>query len=228
MKNDYEVRAEKFIDQFHSYIDNCESLSDIRRAVIRFNREHHRKVKFAHGLTRVAFITSDYVVKFDFGYAEDKRTFGSCYDEVDVYDLAVEAGMDYLFAKPTLVTMFGKTFCIMPRIYGIGKRTNDVDWYLTSEEVDWVYKYVCDIHNQNYGWKNGRPIIFDYACRIQSRRAGTKWGLFHFAVEIIFIKPFSKHKSHRGTFFGIIAEKQFPPKPKSSKEGKVTHCLFSL
>ena len=164
MRNSYEVRAERFIHQIYDYICDCKTLRQFESAVFWFNKDHNRKVTFSHGLTRVCFITSDYVVKYDFGTKHNISDFGSCESEIRMYECAERAGFAYLLAKPTPVRYHGKTFCIMPRIYGIERRDEDVNYFLTEEENDWIIDHIFDLHNQNYGWKNRRPVIFDYAC----------------------------------------------------------------
>lgn len=165
MGNTYEIRAEKFIHQIFDYIDGCKQLSQFEKAVRRFNADHNRKVKFAHGLTRVCFITSDYVIKYDFGTERNLGRFGTCRNEVQTYALAERDGFAYLLAKPTMIEYKEKWFCIMPRINGIEKYSYDVNYYLTNEENDWVSDHIYDLHNGNYGWKNRHPVIIDYACR---------------------------------------------------------------
>ena len=163
MRNTYEVRAEKFIHQIYSYVCDCVEVEDYEWAINAFNHRYNRKVKVAHGLTRVALITSDYVVKIDCGSYYNLNQFGSCANEFDIYAQAVEAGFEYLFAKPTAVEYNGMSFCVMPRIHGIERKEYDADWYLTPEESDWVCDRVFDMHNGNYGWKDGHPVLIDYA-----------------------------------------------------------------
>ena len=164
MRNDYEVRAERFIHQIYDYIRDCKTLRQFESAVYRFNDDYNRKVMFSHGLTRVCFITSDYVVKYNFGTEHHIRDFGGCDDEVRMYAIAERDGFAYLLAKPTMVEYMGHSFCIMPRIYGIERYEKDVECYLKGAEYNWVSAHIYDCHNQNYGWKHGHPVIFDYAC----------------------------------------------------------------
>jgi hypothetical protein len=116
----------------------------------------------------VCFITSDYVIKYDFGSYRNVHDFGSCADEVKLYALAEKEGFAHLLAKPTMVEYMGHSFCIMPRIPGIGKYQYDVYEYLVGDECDWVMEHIYDVHNQNYGWKEGHPVIIDYACNAHS------------------------------------------------------------
>lgn len=162
MRNSYEVRAKKFIHQIAPYLERVTDHDDREYAVNLFNFDHNRRVSYAHGMTRYALITSDYVVKVD--YATTR--WGNSEDEMEIYEEAKQDGFDYLFAKISRYDYNGISFYIMPRIYGIGKKWYDADEYLTDEERHWVYDHVCDLHNENYGWKDGRVVIFDYAARV--------------------------------------------------------------
>ena len=162
MRNSYEVRAQKFIQQIAPYLEKVIDHDDREYAVNLFNLDHNRRVSYAHGMTRYALITSDYVVKVDYAITR----WGNSEDEMEIYKEAVEDGFDYLFAKISRYDYNGTSYYIMPRIYGIGKKWYDADEYLTDEERDWVYDHVCDLHNENYGWKDGRVVIFDYAARV--------------------------------------------------------------
>lgn len=161
MRNTYEVRAQKFIQQIAPYFDYAVDHDDREYAVDCFNFDYRRKVIYAHGMTRYALITSDYVVKVD--YASTR--WGNSEDEMEIYEEAKQDGFDYLFAKISRYDYNGTSYYIMPRIHGIGKKWYDADEYLTEEELDWVRDHICDLHNENYGWKNGRVVIFDYAAR---------------------------------------------------------------
>ena len=161
-KTDYTTRAMKFIAQIAPYVEKCYDESTYKMAVARYNRDHHRKVRVASGLTRVALITSDYVIKFNYG--EFVTCYGGCEQEMDVYAQAEYDGFEYLFAKITKIIYQGKNYYIMPRIYGVGRTEYDVYEYLNEDESDWLDEHVRDLHNYNYGWKNGHPVIIDYAC----------------------------------------------------------------
>ena len=163
MRNTYEIRAERFIHQIYDFICDCECVEDYEYAVKVFNYECRRKVKVKHGLTRVVLITSDYVVKIDCGRLDWREQFGGCANEFEIYEQAENAGFAYLFAKPTAVEYKGRKFCVMPRIHGIGLEDDDADYFLTPKEDRWVSSRVFDLHNGNYGWKDGHPVLFDYA-----------------------------------------------------------------
>lgn len=167
MKSSYEVRAQLFIKKVFPFIKDCEEPEDYMIAINSYNKLHHRKVIVDYGMTRVVLITSDYVVKIDYG--TKSRIWGSCEDEYQMYKQAVQDGFDYLFAKVTPIVFEDRAFYIMPRIHGIGSLHSggyDVDEWLTEEENDWVNEHCWDIHEENYGWHNNRPVIIDYASRV--------------------------------------------------------------
>lgn len=164
MMSNYKIRAMRFVEQIFPYIENCgECIVNYRIAVDKFNYTKSRKVILANGCSRVAFITSDYVVKMDYDPYEVERVGGGESEEI-FYAFAKERGFSHLFAETLSYAYHGKVFYIMPRIGGIGKYEDDIYWYLNSEDRDFVEDYLYDMHNLNYGWKDGYPIIVDYAC----------------------------------------------------------------
>lgn len=161
MKNSYEVRAKKFIRMIDPYIGKYDDVDSIKYAVGLFNQRYHRAVQFTSGYTRCVLITSDYVIKID--YRTDSQ-FGNCETELNMYERAIKDGFDYLFAKIERYTYNNHDYYIMPRIKGIEKYEDDVYEYLNCQENAYLYEMVEDLHNGNYGWKNGYPVIIDYAC----------------------------------------------------------------
>lgn len=122
-------------------------------------------VKSDWGKCRASFITSDYCIKIEFK--------GSCTDQYGGNDSEILAwkncidgsGFEYLFAKATEFSYNGCCCEIMPRIKGVGTGGYDVYYYLNEEEREFVYSYFEDMHLYNYGFKNRRPVIIDYACQ---------------------------------------------------------------
>lgn len=164
MRSSYEVRAQKFIRQLFPYLDRCFTCSDYEEAIYNFMIDHPtRHIDFAHGLTRVAFITSDYVVKIDYNEDEIAR-FGGCEKEIKFYSIAEAEGMAHLFAKISRYVYNGFIFYIMPRVTGIDEdRWEDANYYMTDEENDWCEEHhLYDLHCRNYGLVNGRVKIIDY------------------------------------------------------------------
>lgn len=167
MKSSYEVRARRFLHEIYPFIKDCVTCGDYCLAVDKFNEVFHRAVRVRHGLTRIAIITSDYVIKIDCGNPINIMRFGGCESEYYKYRKAVKDGYGYLFAKISPAMCGSKVAYIMPRIPDVGSEHSgyeDIYYWLSQEENDYVYDLCQDLHYENYGWKNGYPVIVDYAC----------------------------------------------------------------
>ena len=167
MRN-YEERAKDFVKMLFPLIDDCEKVWEFYTAVEIFNRTYSRKVKCCNGLSRVAFVTSDYVVKMDYNQ-EEVEYIGGCEIETTIYSIAEQEGFAHLFAKVSPFEYNGKHFYIMPRIYGIN--SNDYDReafdYMTEEERGFCERYqISDLHCNNFGFRNGHVCVVDYACSL--------------------------------------------------------------
>ena len=165
MRNNYEVRAQKFVETFFDYAIECvktRKRNQITQIVDSFNITHHRNVKWCRGYTRIAFITSDYVIKVDYNPDDN---FGDSEHELYLYEQAVTDGFDYLFAKITCFKYKNVSFYIMPLITGIDTtRPEDAQRYMTYEEENWCAKHgLFDLHSANYGITRDGLKIFDYA-----------------------------------------------------------------
>lgn len=159
------MRARRFVEQIYPFVSDCHTVEQYREAVNNFNTVYHRKVMVCHGQTRVVLVTSDYVVKIDYGHMA--KRWGGCADEVRQYCLAFNKGYSYLFARITPYMYNECVFYIMPRIDDIdGERNQDEDVYmfLRGDENDFLNDHFADLHCANYGWKDNYPVIIDYAC----------------------------------------------------------------
>ncbi len=166
MKSDYKVRAMRFLEEVWPYIEKCGNEPyQYRQAISLYNHRKSRHVTVGSGCVRVALITSDYVIKFDYCPEEAARV-GGCADEAKFYQFAQERGFGYLFAETTPVEFHGRMFYIMPKIEGIGRYDCYVQDYLDEVDRDFVEEYLYDLHEENYGWKDGYPVIVDYACSV--------------------------------------------------------------
>ena len=167
MKSDYRDHAFKFLTEIYPYIENCmNEVYTVKRMIHMYNRKHSRNVQVSNGCSRIALITSDYVIKFEYDYEEVIR-IGGCEDEVDFYEFVKQSHMEHLFAEITPISYMGHKFYIMPRIHGIGRYDDDyVQEFLDGEDLQFVENYLYDMHSGNYGWKNGNPVIIDYALNV--------------------------------------------------------------
>lgn len=167
IKTDYEVRAKAFIKEFAPYLKGIRVTRSnsykIYDAVRRFNDDKKRNVKVASGASRIALITSDYVVKLDFGttWAGNSKT------EMLGYQQAQKDGYEYLLAKISLYKCCNRSFFIMPR----ARVAETLTWRgqkrlwdkLTEDERRYIHDNFEDLHENNWGSLNGKLILIDYA-----------------------------------------------------------------
>lgn len=160
--SNYVNRAVKFIHDILPYIMRDElTPRKVEMNVRDYNLDKHRHVIVNHGIGRIALLTSDYVIKFDYS----KSVWGDCQAELAMYNIAVQEHYEYLFAEITPYECEGHTWYIMPRINGIGRYEDDAWEYISEEENDWICSHgLTDLHNLNYGWKDDHIVIIDYAC----------------------------------------------------------------
>ena len=163
MRN-YEERAKDFVKMIFPLIEDCQDVWDYRDAVAMFNRVYTRKVRCSNGIARVAFISSDYVVKVEYDSYE-VASVGGGENEMRMYAIAEQEGFAYLLAKVSRFNYMDRTFYIMPRIHGIGKHGSNANEFMTDEENDFCDRHnIGDLHCNNYGFRNGHVCIVDYAC----------------------------------------------------------------
>ena len=165
MKSDYRVRAMNFLRSIFPYIDGYMwDVSEVEYQVEKYNYDKSRHVSVCCGSARIALITSDYVIKWD--YDNDcVEDIGGCDDEYRAYQEAKRVGYEYLLAEVTPVEYQGFSFVIMPRIKHVGGENNggEIRDYLTEQEYKWVIKFDKDIHSYNWGIRNGKACLIDYA-----------------------------------------------------------------
>lgn len=167
MKSDYKVRAQKFVEDIFPYIEevlhhHVIHLYKLSDCVEQYCLEKHRRVVMKSGCSRAAFITSDYVVKYDYV----KSAFcGNSSDELRAYQEIKKMGFEHLFAEISCFTYNGYNFYIMPRISGIRPWGDDDALYesLSYEEQEFIDEYFQDLHSGNFGFEKGQLKIIDYA-----------------------------------------------------------------
>ena len=168
MKNPYEVRAMKFAAILVRLFFGCATLADFEEAIAEYNSTHSRPLNYAHGVSRIAIMRADYVIKFDLAVSDEwDDGYGGCRagdnsTEEEVYARAVDAGYDYLLAKTTIAVIGGRAVSIMPRINGVGDEWRYWGDYVTDEEYDWLTENICDLHEYNVGYRKGKPVVIDY------------------------------------------------------------------
>ena len=168
MKSNYEVRAKKFIKAIHPYIMNCSEPRQYEYGCENFVADHpNRVVACYRGISRVAIVTADYVIKIDYNV---ESGFGSCETELENYNTVKECGFEKYFAKISRYTYDNRDYYIMPKVNGIDE--DDEDAFCKCDDndelCDFLYDHFYDLHSGNYGWKDGHIVIFDYATQAQS------------------------------------------------------------
>lgn len=165
MKSDYRVRATRFLRAILPYIEDVlMDIYEVEERVKDYNRDHSRKVEVVWGSARIALITSDYVVKWDYDM-DCVKDIGGCEDEYNAYMKAKCEGFDYLLAETTVTVINDVIFSIMPRIKYVGPQYHrgGIKEYLTSDEFDWIRHFNKDIHDYNWGIRHGKACVIDYA-----------------------------------------------------------------
>ena len=162
MRN-YVERAKDFIAEVFPYLEKMTPW-DVEEQIEVFNSQYHRAVKVNHGIARIALITSDYVVKFDYDEDEVEGVGGGA-NEVTMYANAQREGMAHLFAQITAYKYNDCTFYIMPLVRGVGSGHWYAEHYMNPQERDFCRKYkLSDLHSNNYGFVKGHVCLIDYAC----------------------------------------------------------------
>lgn len=162
----YIERAKDFIEQVYPYISECYNPWDMRNLIKNFNKTFDRKVIVSNGLSRIALITSDYVVKFDYDL-DEVDNIGGCNNEVELYKTAKREGFAYMFAEITPYFYHNRMFYIMPRIRGIGSGRMYAENYMDYPERHFCERYhITDLHSNNYGFRNNKICLVDYACHL--------------------------------------------------------------
>lgn len=172
MKSDYRIRAQKFIEQIFPYIDGYmyDDLDETIKRVQRFANEKHRKILVNNGISRIAIITADYVIKWDRHLAQnryDRSQVGDCEKEYLTWRWLQDEnpGYAYLFAEITRFRFGGENFYIMPRVRGIDKnRGGEAYEYVGVDEETFLCRWFFDLHAGNFGIdRAGNVTIIDYA-----------------------------------------------------------------
>ena len=170
MKKSYIERAMHMAELLSSYMETYNKAVSIynkcRMAAFEYNKRHSRSsMRCDNGSTRIAFIISDYVLKVDY---RTIKSYGNSETELEAWDFICENGMEEYFAEITKYTSkSGITFYIMPRIKHVGEY--DEDWFFeTLYKTDivacgFIQDNFCDFHENNFGIKNGHPVMIDYA-----------------------------------------------------------------
>ena len=170
MKKSSIERVMHMAELLSSYMKNDNKNESIynkcRMAALEYNKRHSRSAMcFDNGSTRFAFIISDYVLKVDY---REIKSYGNSESELKAWDFICENGMEEYFAEITRYTSnSGITFYIMPRIKHVGEYDEESLFEVLYETdivaYDFIQDNFYDFHENNFGFKNGHPVMIDYA-----------------------------------------------------------------
>ena len=165
----YEQNAKKWI------LENIHILNDLwdcRESYISFKNAFRfdRRVYVTSGMTRIVIVGEDFVIKINKPQQEHWKIFGNSRDEVRMYKKAVKDGYDWLFCRIRAMIIEHHTYYIMEKVDATaedrgysGDISDEFEEYLGEETIDYIKKNVFDIHNENFGFIDDEPKIFDYA-----------------------------------------------------------------
>lgn len=156
IKNSYKIRAQKFIRDIYPYLTE-QNFHNLKEAINKFNSVKHRKVKYDCGSSRKCLISSDYVVKIDY---DPYSYFGNCESELEKWEYISKTPFAKNFAPISKYIYNGHDFYIMPFIPNVGKYEDEID----EDFLAFFGGLVEDIHERQFGKKNGTYIFIDYAC----------------------------------------------------------------
>lgn len=169
MKNDYVVRAQKFLEKLIPLFPDesgsaRKNVGKVRIALNKFKEKYPRRdVLLCYGAVRYVLITSDYVIKWDYNACAAKN-YGGCVQENKNWNKVKNSPYAYLFAPITRIKVDGHYWYVMPRIHGRNYHRMAFA-FLSPEERHFLNNNdICDLHNGNYRVVNGKVKIFDYAC----------------------------------------------------------------
>lgn len=175
-RTSYDVRAKHFIEQIYPFLYKHTNKfrhiepTKVNDAIRDFDTHYSRKVMVYCGCSRIAIISSDYVIKMDI--TECYNGFGDCNAELSFYQKAKQEGYANYFCPIESYSYKDITFYIMPKV----RRTSEYDSkpyfedLIPDDAVYWISERVYDIHKGNYGFFHKHPVIIDYACNCLSER----------------------------------------------------------
>lgn len=167
IKNDYVVRAQKFVRSFAPYIDkNQVTIRSMISATGAFNRDYNRKVMLDYGATRIVLLTSDYCIKIDRTDYKSER-WGDCEKEYKAYIRMKRLKCREVFCPVEKYTYNNVNYYIMPKCSKVDDY--NVEWCdvadrLTVKQEHFIEEHFDDLHCGNIGMLYGKPVIIDYAC----------------------------------------------------------------
>ena len=168
----YETSAERYLNTFLSMLPQnfyglpkyVQQMDALGAAVVKTNHALHCHAKLDFGATRYVIVGSNFVIKIDKKIDKYFTTkYGNNRSEFDFFQkhsaVLPLCPCQVIHKKEFL-------FLIMPKCKKIGQvESGDI---LDLDELHSTYG-LFDIHNENVGLLNKRPVIIDYAANREGR-----------------------------------------------------------
>lgn len=167
MKYEYIKDAFQLLCHLSIYVNNWYNMDDVLEATEKVFWNFGKYVSFCCGSSRFVLVGKNFVIKWDYD-EEVLDEIGGCEDELKLYKEVRHTTYNYLFAPCMKIKVYERYFYIMPRIENIGKRAHGnktIENFLTMDELLFLQSKVGDLHGENWGLKNNKPVIIDYACK---------------------------------------------------------------
>lgn len=158
---EYVERANEFLMRFYPFL--AKNKFSVEDAITEWNLVFSDDMGYAYGTQRECILGKGYVIKIDKNCTNE---FGDCEDEFRLYKTIESDKYSYLFAEITRVVIKHHKFYIMPRIDVLAMEVDE--WnifdYISLDEQEYITNLgINDLHDENWGYLNGYPIIIDYA-----------------------------------------------------------------
>ena len=170
MMRDYELHAKAWLTKNAGILNN---LWNHRNSVMAFQKAlEDEEVFVTSGMTRIAIVGNDWVVKINKPMSPCLRHFGNCRDEVRMYKKAVQDGYSWLFCRVRAMKVEHHIYYVMEKVDTVASDEGyenhiEDDFYdeLGDDVIDYINDNLFDVHSDNYGFigDSREPVIFDYA-----------------------------------------------------------------
>ena len=168
----YETSAERYLNTFLKMLSPPvfgstslrKQMNALSAAVIKTNHALHCHSKLTYGATRFVIIGGTFVIKLD---RDIERYYFTKYgNNKSEFDFFQKYSAILPLCPCQIIYKKGLSFLIMPKCKKIGQfESGDI---LDLDELHSVYG-LSDIHNENVGLLNKRPVIIDYAANREGR-----------------------------------------------------------
>lgn len=168
----YETSAERYLNTFLKMLSPPvfgstplrKQMNALSAAVIKTNHALHCHSKLTFGATRFVIIGGTFVIKLD---RDIERYYFTKYgNNKSEFDFFQKYSTILPLCPCQIIYKKGLSFLIMPKCKKIGQvESGDI---LDLDELHSAYG-LFDIHNENVGLLNKRPVIIDYAANREGR-----------------------------------------------------------